>query len=768
MRAANSHSEPSQTNSSPTTSRWSRWASPVWTRITLGAIIAFSLFFGVFRLNQLGYANLYYAAAVRSMTQSWHAFFFASFDRAGFVSVDKPPFGLWVQAIFARMLGFHGWSIMLPQVLAATGSVLVIYMIVSRVFGKVPGLIAAGTLAIAPVTVAASRNNTSDTLLVFILLLAAWAVVISLERNSVKMFSLGMVLVGVGFNVKMLEAYLVLPALLLAWVLAPAPMRSPSAVSSNTGTSSAQGAVATRRSWWNRIGGLFAGGISLIVVSFSWATVVQLTPATDRPYIASSPDNNIFNLIFQYNGVARLLPHGWTIFGIANGPTPANSHAALTNFSGENGQAGLFRLLNPNLGGQIGWLLPLAFMGLWTAWGVTRWWKVDRVRLSLVIWGGWFLTAAMFFSVAGFYHRYYLSMLSPAVAALAGIGLVALWRARAAGRWRTWLFPIALVATAAVQIRILQQYPVWKDRLVPAIVVLLAIAMIGLSGAPLLHVRRLTGSSTAARIFATAGLIAILVSPAAWSVMTSVDASTGNDVPAAGPTVVRLPHANSVAALLENGKDGVTVGTSSLSNAGFSTIKPTHKRTNKYGSKSNPSTVLHSPTGVLNSNAQISTSTTSSESPGGNGSASRESTEGLGAYLLAHQGNAEFLVAVRKAQEGWGIILQTGGAVMDLGGYTGLDNVLSLTNFKTMVADGQVRYALVGAVSSHKHGGDETIGTWVTETCQIVPTATYESGSTGKSPTEDPGHMLYDCSSHATKARLSGSSKPNRSWWSVT
>jgi hypothetical protein len=226
VMAARIQGEPSGNHSSPATSRWSRWsrwASPIWTRLVLAAITAFSLFIGIFRLNQLGYANLYYAAAVRGMTQSWHAFFFVSFDQAVFVSEDKPPFGLWVQAVFARMLGFHGWSIMLPQVLAATGSVLVIYMSVSHVFGKIPGLIAAGTLAIAPVTAAASRNNTSDTLLVFILL--------------------------------------------LAWVLAPAPTRSPSAVSGNTGTSSAQGAVATRRSSWNRTGGLFAGGISLIVVS---------------------------------------------------------------------------------------------------------------------------------------------------------------------------------------------------------------------------------------------------------------------------------------------------------------------------------------------------------------------------------------------------------------------------------------------------------------------------------------------------------------------
>ncbi|MGI8486162.1 MAG: glycosyltransferase family 39 protein [Thermomicrobiales bacterium] len=693
-----------------------------WPRIAIGVIAAFSLFLGLFRLNRLGYANQYYAAAVRSMTESWHAFIFASFDKAGFASVDKPPVGLWIQAIFARVLGFHGWTIMLPQVIAATGSVIVLYVIVSRVFGNISGLIAALALAVAPITVAASRNNTSDTLLMFVLLLTCWAVVISLERNSIRMFALGMALVGVGFNVKMLEAYLILPALLLAWVLAPAPDSSGAkAITGAPDNLTTASIVAARRSWWNRIGGLIVGGFVLTLVSFSWATYVQLTPATDRPYISSSTGNNIFNLIFGYNGVARLLPHGWTIFGLADGPIPSGHHPALTSFSGENGAVGLFRLLNPNLGSQIGWLLPLALIGLFVAWGASRWWKLDATRLSLVIWGGWFLTASAFFSVAGFYHRYYLTVLSPAVAALVGIGIVALWNAGRNGGWRVVLLPASLILTAGVQVKILQTYPIWRDRLAPPIILLVACAIIGLVVVRLPQARN-PAYLPLVRGVATMALVALLIAPGAWSIITTLDAATGSDIPAAGPSVASS-QSPSVSELLKISQSGAVSRKTSPQRATFSGATTAKARAGS------PSTT-RIPAGSV-----VGTASSSSVS----------SDEGLAAYLLANQENAKYLVAVRKAKEGWGIILQTGGAVMDLGGYTGMDEIVTLDGFKTMIAQGDVRFALIGENEPKWTGRTASIGSWVAATCRIVPTSTYEHTSSDQSPTEDPGHMLYEC-----------------------
>ena len=725
MKCTNAPEEPSE----PSPSVSAGWRTRAWSRIAILLIVTFSLFLGLFRVNRLGYANQYYAAAVRSMIESWHAFFFASFDKVGFASVDKPPAGLWIQAIFARVLGFHGWTIMLPQVLAATGSVIVLYVIVSRVSGHISGLIAALALAVAPITVAASRNNTSDTLLMFVLLLACWAVVIALEQNSIRMFALGMVLVGIGFNVKMLEAYLILPALLAAWVLAPPPTASDSNVIAS-GSDQSTIAPVIKRSWWNRIGGLAIGGFFLTLVSFSWATIVQLTPVADRPYISSSTGNNIFNLIFGYNGIARLLPHGWTIFGLATGPAPPGHHSTLTSFSGENGAVGLFRLLNPDLGSQIGWLLPLALIGLIVAWGTSHWWRLDAPRLSLVIWGGWFLTAGAFFSVAGFYHRYYLTVLSPAVAALVGIGIVALWNAGRNGGWRVALLPASLILTAGVQIRILQTYPIWHDRLAPPIVLLVAIAIIGLFAVRLPRARTLAYLPLI-RGAAMVGLAAVLIAPGTWSVITTLDAATGSDVPSAGPSVASS-QSPSVSELLKISRSGAVSGKSSPQRATFSG-GATAKTRPAITSKGSPNTVtLASGTGSPAKSASTSTSIIS-----GN--------EGLDAYLLANQGNAKYLVAVRKAREGWGIILQTGGAVMDLGGYTGIDDIVTLDGFKTMVAQGDVRFVLIGANTPKRTGPTVSIGSWVATTCQIVPTPTYECSASGPSPKEDPGHVLYEC-----------------------
>jgi hypothetical protein len=134
------------------------WETRLFTIASLTGIAAFSFFLGLYRIGRDGTANPYYAAAVKSMTESWHAFFFVSWDKAGFVSVDKPPLGLWVQALSAMVLGFHGWTILLPQVLAATASVVVLYVLVARVFGSIAGLVAAITLAVAPINVATARS----------------------------------------------------------------------------------------------------------------------------------------------------------------------------------------------------------------------------------------------------------------------------------------------------------------------------------------------------------------------------------------------------------------------------------------------------------------------------------------------------------------------------------------------------------------------------------------------------------------------------------
>jgi 4-amino-4-deoxy-L-arabinose transferase-like glycosyltransferase len=229
-----------------------------------------------------GYGNEYYAAGVKSMTMSLKNFFFVSFDPAGFVTIDKPPLGFWIQTISAKIFGFSGWSIILPQAIAGVISVWLIYYIVKRSFGGAACLISALCLAVTPVFVAVSRNNTCDNLLVLTLLLACLALSIAAEKGKLKYLLISLVIVGIGFNIKMLQAYMVVPALYITYLLS--------------------NAVSIKK----RIVHLIAGTAVLLIVSLSWAFVVDLIPAADRPYVGSSGSNSVIQLIVQHNGLERL------------------------------------------------------------------------------------------------------------------------------------------------------------------------------------------------------------------------------------------------------------------------------------------------------------------------------------------------------------------------------------------------------------------------------------------------------------------------------
>ncbi|MGC4191813.1 MAG: glycosyltransferase family 39 protein [Thermomicrobiales bacterium] len=642
----------------------------------IALIALLSLGIGLFRIDRLGTANSYYAAAVQSMTQSWHAFLFVSFDRLGFVSVDKPPLGLWDQALLADVLGFHGWVIILPQVLALTGSVVLLFHLVNRVFGATAGLVAALALALTPISVATARNNTADSMLVFVLLLATWAVTTAIDRESAWCFTLGMALVGVGFNVKMMEAWLILPALLAAWVLSP----------------SAKG---LRSRIANRFIGLALGGVALLVVSFSWMTFVQLTPTSERPWVDSTATNNVFSLAFGYNGLSRLLPSGWTIFGLRNTGSTGPVSDVLTGGQVESGTQGIFRLLSPQLGAQIGWLLPMALFGLAVSWGIHRWWTIDDRRTSLVIWGGWLLTVATFFSVAGFFHRYYLVMLAPAIAALTGIGIATVWNAREAHPHGLWLLPVIGTITIGVQIHLLRRFPEWQHRLEPALIggaILLALGIVALVR---LRDARM-GWTVPGSLTITLAIAVILLAPGTWATLTSVDAATGVPNPAAGPSA---PTTAATAAKIEE-----IVTTAALG---------------------------HSP----------------STRPG----SSAPSQSDVTTFLVKHQGRYRYLVATRWAHDAWGMILSTGDPVMALGGFTGRDPILNPSTFAQAVANGTVRYAW--GSFGHKVSGrsPRTVDEWVATNCALVSA---QSISTTSSSTKVAwgATKLYDCSQATTKA----------------
>ncbi len=626
----------------------------LWQRVALVAILALAAFLNIFRLNELGLANTYYAAAVKSMLMSWHNFFFVSFDPGGFVSVDKPPLGFWIQAASAKVFGFSGLSLLLPQAVAGVLSVMLVFYLVRRVFGPVAGLLAGLALAVTPVAVAVNRNNTIDSLLVLTLLGAVWAVTLAVERNSLRWLLLGSVIVGLGFNIKMLQAYLVVPALFAAYL------------------------VGTRLRFWTRIAHLAAAMVVLLVVSFSWAAAVDLTPKTERPYVGSSQNNTVVNLVLGYNGLDRMLPQGKlrdTLLG-QTGTTASDNPIGNGGFGTfETGAPSPLRLFNENLGGQIGWLLPLAVVGLLAAWWQTRTrLPLDRRHQALVLWGGWFVTAAGFFSYANMFHRYYLVMLGAPTAALAGAGLAGLWRDYRRPGWRGWLLPATVAGVVAVQVAILADYDTWSGRLTPALAIGGAVAVIGLVMARLPW----GGSTALARralpALAMVGLAAMLTAPTVWAGITTWDAAIAG-LPAAGPA--------SGLGFGGFGGPGGANGPVGQANSPAGAATPTAGQ----GGGANGS--MPAPSSVAGGNASA---------PGGaarGGGASEEADARTTAFLLAHQGNARYLLATTNAMSASPYILATGKAVAALGGFIGQDPILTNDELAEMIAKGEIRYFLV-------------------------------------------------------------------------
>ena len=187
--------------------------------ITLLLIAMLSFFLNFYAISKYGYGNEYYAAAIKSMTQSFKNFFFVSFDPSGMVSIDKPPVGFWMQAISVLIFGYHGWAMLLPQALAGTGSCIMIYILVSKHFGRPTGLISSFIFSFTPAIVVASRNNTIDMQLIFVLLIFSWFLFKSFENGKKSDLFIAGALIGLGFNIKMFQAYLVLPVFSVVYLV---------------------------------------------------------------------------------------------------------------------------------------------------------------------------------------------------------------------------------------------------------------------------------------------------------------------------------------------------------------------------------------------------------------------------------------------------------------------------------------------------------------------------------------------------------------------
>lgn len=416
-------------------------ADPRWTRPAFWALLVGTGVLYLWGLGSSGWANSYYAAAAQAGTQDWKAWLFGSMDAGNSITVDKPPAAMWVMGLSGRLFGFNEFTMLLPEALMGVGAVAMLYLTVKRTSGPSAGLIAGLVLALTPVATLMFRYNNPDALLVLLLIVAAYCTVRAVEADTVRRMTMWMAwtgcAIGFAFLTKMLQAFLVVPGLAVA-VLVAAPFGV-----------------------WKRLGALLVGGATMIVSAGWYIALVSVWPADSRPYIAGSTDNSLLQLAFGYNGIERIAGNeGGGPGGGGPGPGHGPGGGGMNLFFG--GDPGIGRLFGASMGAEASWLLPAALIGLVAGlWLTLRAPRTDRVRAGLLLWGGWLLVTGVVFSfMAGTVHPYYNVALAPAVAALVGIAV-----AQLVARRESWLprvvLAVMLLATGVWSFALLNRTPEW-------------------------------------------------------------------------------------------------------------------------------------------------------------------------------------------------------------------------------------------------------------------------------------------------------------------
>jgi 4-amino-4-deoxy-L-arabinose transferase-like glycosyltransferase len=688
-------------------------------RWSLPALIAIMILAGVLYSWNLSSSNLnsFYSAAVLSGTQSWKAWFFGSLDAGNFITVDKPPFALMVMGLSCRILGYGTWQMMAPMIAAALGTIWILHTSVKRVFGHAAAAVAALVLALTPITVAINRDNNPDTLLV-LLMVGGAALALRAVRNDRLLPLIGSaVCFGLAFNTKMLQGYIALPAVFAVYV------------------------YASRLGWKKKVVHLVLAAVALAVSSFWWAAAVTLVPASERPYIGGSTDGSAWNLIMGYNGLGR-------IFG-----GEGNGAGGSGGGGGFSGTAGLGRLFNDTLGGQISWLIPFAAIAC--VGGIVlcgRAARTDLTRAALVLWGGWTALHYLTFAMAeGTMHPYYTTALAPGIAALCGGGGVILLRAfRADKRW-AWVLPAALAVTAVWSVVLLRRASGWNTWLWPTIAVVMALAVAGLlvfrSGN---RVRLLAASVVAAIVAAVAGPAAY-----AWSVPSGSGGGGGmggGTNPTAGPSTGSGfgggPGGGGGAGRGGFGggeTPGGQAGGQQQGQNGGGQMTPGGGNGELPGGQSGQAPGGTGemggtpPSGTGQNGGTAAEGGTGSQSGGqggfggGGGMGGGASTE-LIAYLKKHQDGAKWLLAVSSSQSAAQLIVSSGEPVISMWGWSGSDKAMTLAKLKELVKKGELHYIqLGGSGMGGGTGGGSSVSSEVTEWVQKNGTAVKESEYSGSS-----------------------------------
>jgi 4-amino-4-deoxy-L-arabinose transferase-like glycosyltransferase len=647
-----------------------------WVRPSLIALLGVAALLYLWDLSASGWANAFYSAAVQAGSTSWKAFFFGSFDASNFITVDKSPAALWVMDISARIFGVNAWSILAPQALEGVATVGFTYLTVRRWFPPAAALIAGATVALTPVAALMFRFDNPDALLALLLTAATYAVVRAIEAGKTKWLVLAATLVGFAFLTKMLQAFLVVPAFALVYlVVAPVSLR-------------------------RRITQLAIAAGVMIAASGWWVAIVQLTPAADRPYIGGSQDNSILNLIFGYNGFGRLTGNE---AGSVGGSATAGSMW---------GPTGWDRLFNTSFGGQISWLLPAALILLVGGIILTaRAGRTDRTRAAFLLWGGSLAVMAPVFSfAAGIIHPYYTVALAPAIGALVGMGSVLLWRHRAR-MWARLFLAAAVGVTGMWSAILLERSPTFAPGLAGAVAALAIASAIAIVAIPLLR-------GAVANLVLVVAIASVFAGPASYTIDTVLTPHSGA-IPSAGPAMT--------AALSGGGPGTGGFGRGGFGGGGFGR--------GGFGSPGGFGGGGFSPGGFIPGGG-FGGGGFGGGGTGGNFLNASAPGADLVRLLETDSSRYSWVAATIDANSAAGYQLATDEPVMAIGGFNGTDPTPTLAQFEAYVAQGRIHYFIGGGFGP---GGGSSTSSAIAQWVEQHFTATRVDGVTVYDLTQQAG-----------------------------
>ncbi|MET7478095.1 glycosyltransferase family 39 protein [Streptomyces sp. NPDC005648] len=651
---------------------------PRWVRPAFWALLLATGLLYLYNLSASGYANSFYSAAVQAGSKSWKAFFFGSLDAGNAITVDKPPASLWPMELSVRLFGLNSWAILVPEVLMGVGAVAVVYAGVRRRFSPGAGLIAGAVLALTPVAALMFRFNNPDAMLALLMALACYFVARAVEDGRTRWLVWAGVAIGFAFLTKTLQAFLILPALAFVYAIcAPVSLKK-------------------------RLGQLAAATLALVVSGGWWVAIVELWPASSRPYIGGSQNNSFLELTFGYNGLGRLS-------GDETGSVGGGGGGGGT---GMWGATGWNRMFNSEVGGQISWLLPAALILLVAGLVATR--KLGRTsatRASFLVWGGSLLiTMAVFSYMAGIFHQYYTVALAPYMAAVIGMGAGILWERR--GRmWASISLAAPVVASAVWSYVLLNR----TSSYLPWLKYLILIG--GLTAAlGLIFAGRI--SRQLALAAASVGVLAALAGPTAYTFSTLQTGHTGSIVTAgpAGASVMGggpgggrggfgggMPGRQGTGNTQGRQGNGFPGGgTTGNGNGGFGGGMPGQNGNGGTQNQQGGRGQLGGAGGMAGG--------------GGVGGLLNGASVSSQAKKLLETDSSKYtwVAAAIGAQNAASYQLSTGDPVMAIGGFNGTDPSPTLAQFKEYVTEGKIHYFISSGTGGGRGGSSSGTSSQIT------------------------------------------------------